>query len=762
MAYLRETPLVTLAATLLATLAAPPMTAAQPTPAPLQTQWAARVSKDTPLPEYPRPTMVRADWLSLNGLWHWAPATGDPNATPPASMPGTILVPFPVESALSGVAEHHERLWYQRSFELPAEWRGKRILLHFGAVDWEAAVWVNGKPVGSHKGGYDPFTFDITDALNAEPAQTILVRVFDPTDDSTQPRGKQVRRPEGIWYTPTTGIWQTVWIEPVPKASVDRITIEPDFDAQKVTIRVDPRGDADNAEIFLGVTVPGAARTLGVEIVKPGEPAVIDLSSAFRPWSPAEPNLYNLLVALEGADGQTDSVESYFGVRKIEVKPDAQGVTRIHLNNEPTFLLGPLDQGFWPDGLYTAPTDEALKYDLEVTKRLGFNAVRKHVKVEPARWYYWCDQLGLAVIQDMPSGDKYIGGNDPDLVRSKDSAAQFETELAAIIDANREHPSVVMWVPFNEGWGQFDTARIVDLVRKLDPTRLVDGASGWSDRGVGDVHDVHVYPGPGSSKPEPSRAAFLGEFGGLGLPLDGHTWQAKGNWGYRSFDSREALTDAYVRLIDDMRWLIADPGLSGAIYTQTTDVEVEVNGLMTYDRAIIKMDEQRVREANESLLRPPPQIRTIAPSSRDEAVEWRYTTTKPADGWEKPGFDDSSWSSGPGGFGRAGTPGAVNRTAWESGDIWIRRQFVLPRMLLSNPTLTIHHDEDAEVYLNGVPAATLDGYTTGYVFRPISPEARAALVGGPTVLAIHCRQTSGGQYIDAGLVDLVDVAPGRP
>jgi hypothetical protein len=481
----------------------------------------------------------------------------------------------------------------------------------------------------------------------------------------------------------------------------------------------------------------------------PGQPATLDLSSDFQPWSPEKPELYSLMVMLETPDGTTDVVESYFGVRKIEVRPDEQGITRIHLNGKPTFLLAPLDQGFWPDGLYT-------KYDLEVTKRLGFNAVRKHVKVEPPRWYYWCDKLGLAVIQDMPSGDKYIGPNDPDLERTPESARQFELELERVIDALRSQPSIVMWVPFNEGWGQYDTVRITNWVKQLDPTRLVDCASGWTDRPAGDVIDWHVYPGPGSPAPESSRAAFLGEFGGLGLPIEGHLWQAKDNWGYRTYDSPEALTDAYVNLINNMRWLIADPGLSGAVYTQTTDVEIEVNGLMTYDREVLKMDENRVLEANRSLLGPLPQTRPIAPSSREEPVEWRFVTTQPAEGWEKPGFDDSAWASAPGGFGREGTPGAVARTSWDTSDIWVRREFILPRIALYNPHLVIHHDEDAEVYINGALAAELKGFTTGYVFHPISAEARERLIGGPAVIAVHCRQTRGGQYIDVGLVDLVE------
>ena len=737
-------------------LLAPMMTRAQESPSTLTTRWTDKVSPLLPHPEYPRPTMVRADWLCLNGPWEWEPVPEDLDTPTCNTFSGTMLVPFPIESALSGVAARHEKFWCRRAFELPDQWRGRRVLLHFGAVDWEARVWVNGKFVGEHRGGYDPFSFDITDVLVEGAGQSILVRVSDPSDASTQPRGKQVREPNGIWYTPTTGIWQSVWMEPVPETSIERIEVTPDFAAQTAEITVRVRGD-QGADMFLGVINPKTQSTVSLSPIKPGEPTTIDLSSSFMPWSPAEPNLYNLLVTLVGPDGTPDVVESYFGVRTIEVKPDRGGVTRIHLNDEPLFLHGPLDQGFWPDGLYTAPTDEALKYDLEVTKRLGFNAVRKHVKVEPERWYYWCDTLGLAVIQDMPSGDRYIGPSDPDIERTPESRAIYETEWEAIINANREHPSIVMWSPFNEGWGQFDTARIAAWTKELDPTRLVDAVSGWADRGVGDVFDWHVYPGPGSPKPEASRAAFLGEYGGLGLPLEGHTWLDKGNWGYRSFDSAGALTDAYVRLIEDMRWLIAEPGLSGAIYTQTTDVEIEVNGLMSYDREVIKMDEDRVREANLSLLAPPPQVRTVAPSALTDLtdeVRWRYTTDAPAAGWEKPGFDDSGWSVGVGGFGREGTPGAINHTKWEGPDIWIRREFVLPRMLLENPHLRIHHDEDCRVFINGVLAAELDGYTSGYVFRPISPAARDAMVGGPTVIAIHCRQTAGGQYIDAGIVDL--------
>jgi hypothetical protein len=428
------------------------------------------------------------------------------------------------------------------------------------------------------------------------------------------------------------------------------------------------------------------------------------------------------------------------------------------LNGNFHFQHGPLDQGFWPDGLYTAPSDEALRYDIEVTKKLGFNMARKHVKVEPDRWYYWCDKLGLLVWQDMPSGDKFIGGNDPDIKRTPESTAQFEREWSAIIRSLINHPSIVMWVPFNEGWGQFDTARIADFTRKLDPTRLVDSASGWTDRGDGDVHDIHVYPGPGMPKLEEKRAAVLGEYGGLGLPVRGHTWQDEKNWGYRTFETSEALTDAYVLLTRQLHPLIGK-GLSAAVYTQTTDVEIEVNGLMTYDRAKIKMEADRITAANRRLFQPPPIIKTVIPTSQQEVQTWRYTTDKPADDWFDPKFDDSGWKSGPGGFGTEGTPGTSVRTRWATPDIWIRRTVKLDSVP-ATPALLIHHDEDAETYINGKLVTQVKGYTTDYVALPLSASAAKALRAGDNTIAIHCHQTGGGQYIDVGLAEEIE-SPSR-
>jgi len=718
----------------------------------IMTRWAKEIDPDAPWPEYPRPMMVREKWQNLNGRWDYAIRPKDEKQ--PRRFDGKILVPYPIESALSGVNKtvgKENRLWYRREFKIPTSWSGQRVLLHFDAVDWDVTVWVNGKEVGSHKGGYDPFTLDITDALQKSGSQELIVSVWDPTNDGTQPRGKQVKKPRGIWYTSVTGIWQTVWLESVPQTYIQSLKIGPDRDENEVRSTVETVGNVQNCSMNAEVKAKGFS---GSASMSGGNELKILMPNA-KLWSPDSPHLYDLTVSIQRNGKVIDEVKSYFGMRKIEIKKDEAGMNRLFLNGRALFQYGPLDQGWWPDGLYTAPTDEALRYDIEVLKKMGCNMLRKHVKVEPRRLYYWCDKLGLLVWQDMPNGDRHIRGNQPDLQRTTESARQFDLELKSVIDALRNHPSIIMWVPFNEGWGQYDTPRIVKWIKDYDPTRLVNNASGWADRGVGDVLDIHRYPGPGMPKLEDKRAGVLGEFGGLGLPVKGHTWQDEKNWGYRSYKTREELTAAYVNLLSKLRTLIPQ-GLAAAVYTQTTDVEIEVNGMMTYDRAMIKMDLEKAATAARKLYLPPPIVKTIIPTSRVKAQTWRYTTTKPTGDWYSANYDDSNWKSGPGGFGTEGTPGAVVGTKWSGSDIWIRRTVELKNTRWTNPQLSIHHDEDAEVYINDQLAAELKNYTTGYMMEPLNDKARKALKSGRNVIAVHCRQTRGGQFIDVGLIDIIE------
>lgn len=734
----------------------------EPAAGPLMTRWAKEVSPENALPEYPRPQLVRERWQNLNGLWDYA--ITPKGEEKPAEFDGKILVPFAVESALSGVMKRvgdENRLWYRRTFTVPKDWRadGQRVLLHFGAVDWQTSVWVNGKEVGKHEGGYDPFSFDLTDALaKGDGEQEIVVGVWDPSEKGTQPRGKQISNPHGIWYTPVTGIWQTVWLEPVPEDHVASLRIETNFDEETVSVIAEVAG-AEGATVRVSVPhVEIDGRQLRMRAAEgpaegqAGQPVTVKLLGR-QPWSPDKPFLYGLKVEVLRDGRVADTVTGYFASRKVEVAKDEEGINRLFLNGEPLFQFGPLDQGWWPDGLYTAPTDEALKYDIEVTKQLGFNMARKHVKVEPARWYYHCDQLGLMVWQDMPNGDRHIGPNDPDITRTAESEAIYRKEWTAIIDSLRNHPCIVCWVPFNEGWGQFKTNEYLAFTKKLDPTRLVDGPSGWSDRGEGDMHDMHNYPGPGMFPVESDRASVLGEYGGLGLPVEGHLWKQQDNWGYRSYKNQEDLIRAYTNLTRALPPLIGK-GLAAAVYTQTTDVEVEVNGLMTYDRAVIKLPPERVTEINKTVYAPPPREVVLAPTSEEQPQTWRYTTQEPGEGWQAAAFDDSSWKESAAGFGTEGTPGAEVRTKWDGSGIWLRDTVTLPEKVHAL-ALRIHHDEDATVYLNGKPIASLPGYTTEYALVPLDEEATKAAKPGENVLAIHCKQTAGGQYIDAGLVDLV-------
>jgi galactose mutarotase-like enzyme len=536
----------------------------------LETRWARDVTPDRVLPEYPRPQMVRNSWINLNGLWDYA--VRDSSAPVPRSYDGTILVPFPIESQLSRVARPvspAQRLWYHRTLTLPEGVAGGRWLLHFGAVDWDATVMVDGRRVGRHRGGYDPFSFDITAALKGHGTHDLTVSVWDPTDTGEQPRGKQVLHPGSIWYTAVTGIWQTVWLEPVPRTHIDDLVITPDVDLglARVVVTV-PGGVAVPVRIELRAGDSTVTAVSGLS----GRPLTVPIPHA-RLWSPGDPFLYGLRIR-----AGRDSVRSYLGMRKIAVTRDSSGVPRLFLNNRPLFELGTLDQGWWPDGLYTAPTEDARRHDFATIRELGFNLMRKHVKVEPERWYYDADSMGVLLWQDMPSGD----------IDSDSGRAEYRRELERMIGALRNHPAIVMWVPFNEGWGQHDTRRTAEWVKRTDPSRLVDDASGWTDRNAGDVLDIHSYPGPEIPARDSTRARVLGEFGGLGFPVPEHTWVTRDNWGYVRYPTLDSLWSGYRDLLLRVRALEA-AGLAAAVYTQTTDVEVEVNGVETYDRGVTKL-----------------------------------------------------------------------------------------------------------------------------------------------------------------------------
>lgn len=570
---------------------------------PLFTSWGDNIDPSSPWPEYPRPGLVRDEWMSLNGLWDYAICTRDEERPSPA---GKILVPYPVESALSGVRLRMTdslALWYSREFEIPRQWKGKQLILNIEASDWETRVWVDDNFAMSHRGGYDPFSCDITTFLSGSRRHTIVVRVTDPTDRGRQPRGKQVSSPGGIWYTPTTGIWQSIWLEPVEKTWISDLRIIPDIDRGTLTVTVSeerchgPEGcpPVDMAPSLAEVTVMSGEVALATETGTAGTPIELALPSPHL-WSPDDPFLYDLKIRLVTGGVISDEVMSYAGMRKISLGTDGDGYTRIMLNNSFIWQNGTLDQGFWPDGIYTPPSDEAMMYDIEMLKQMGFNMMRKHVKVENRRFYYHTDRLGMLVWQDMPSGDDYIWGDKPDISKSAADSAQFMTELTAMIGTKFNYPSIVMWVIYNEGWGQYSTPSVTRFVSDYDTTRLVNSASGWTDRGTGDIRDVHNYPGPVAPPAEKNRAIVLGEFGGLGLPVQDHTWEKK-NWGYEVMTDPAGLLNKYGEFYSTVRQLVVKKGLSASVYTQTTDVETETNGLMTYDRKVDKMGADNVRKA---------------------------------------------------------------------------------------------------------------------------------------------------------------------
>jgi beta-galactosidase/beta-glucuronidase len=585
----------------------------------IMSRWAKEVDPANVLPEYPRPQMVRDRWQNLNGLWDYAIV---PKSTECVSdFEGKILVPFPVESALSGVKVPllpDQRLWYRRKFTIPESWGDDRVLLHFGAVDYQAQVWVNGAQVGDHMGGQLPFTFDITGLVQSKVEHELIVAVWDPSDSGNQERGKQVLNPSGIWYTSASGIWQTVWLEPIPETRIDRLKITPDIDTEQLHLITFLNQDDPT-----GLSIRVVAKRDGGAVAelkgKPGETISLPIPSP-QLWSPDSPTLYDLEISLQKGEERVDRVDSYFGMRKIHVAPDDKGHQRIYLNNQPLFHYGPLDQGYWPDGLYTAPTDEALLFDIEYAKKIGCNMIRKHIKVEPARWYYHCDRLGVIVWQDMPNGGKPVGGltsvlavlfnikvNDQKRLKQAgrldpENRAQFRREFQGMIDWLYNAPCIGMWVPFNEAWGQYNAREFSEWVKSYDPTRPVDHASGWFDQGAGDFQSLHIYfKALRMPKLDPKRAFILSEFGGYSLMLKKHAWNQEKKFGYRFYDSKEELTEAYLSLIHEQLIPLIPQGLAGAVYTQTTDVEIEINGYLTYDRETEKMDVEKLIEVHQAI-----------------------------------------------------------------------------------------------------------------------------------------------------------------
>ena len=711
----------------------------KPASSPLMTRWAKDVNPQNPLPEYPRPQMTRANWLCLNGLWQFENAS---NASPlprNRELKERVLVPFPIQAALSGVGEKYKQVWYRRTFEIPAAWKKQNVLLHFGAVNYECGVYFNGKLIGTHKGGYDAFSFDVTERLQ-DGANELIVGVIHNASWSDIVRGKQFNDTRNDFYSAATGIWQTVWLEPVSPAHLENLTIVPDVDGGALEIRteaVNAEGDSVTIEVLDGEKIiaqgNGAAGT-----------AIRLVIANAKLWSPDNPFLYSLKINLRHEKIVVDSVNSYAAMRKISVGKDETGKTRLLLNNKALFQVGVLDPGYWPDGIYTAPTDDALKFDIEAAKKLGFNLIRKHAKIEPQRWYYWADKLGILVWQDMPGGEN----------KTPQTKRQFESELRQMVDNLRNHPSIIMWVLFDEGKGQFDAERLSQQVKIQDPTRLVSDASGGDDKYAGDVHDTHNFPSPRSNAPETQRAAVAGAFGALPFYVADHSWRdhfeiADKADKQEKFNDAEGLTRRYENLMRQAWKLNKAIGTSAVVYAQLTDIEGDATGFYSYDRGVLKMDENRVRAANSGPTLPKP-LTILAATAQDAPIDWKYTTKRPPDGWERLGFDDSDWQSGAAPFGTLNIPEMPVRTEWKAREIWLRREIEVPADF-KNALLLLLHDNDAIVYINGLLAAKVTGRNDEYEEIPILTSGRAALQPGKNLIAVLVTQKDGNQIFDLGL-----------
>lgn len=732
---------------------------------PIKTRFADAVGPDNVLPEYPRPQMVRLaqadavlnplktyavreeaagdDWINLNGLWDFHTTTSLYSAVPTSGWQ-EILVPFCTESALSGIKQKIENMVYRRKIIVPARWDGKRVMLNFGAVDWKCSVWLDGDSVGNHQGGYDPFSIDITNKVKFGTEQELVVKVYDPTDKDSNPRGKQVSRPGGIFYTSCSGIWQTVWMEAVGKTYISDLRITPDIDNEQVKVLVTAKGDdVANATVQLRA-MHGTVEVATAE-GKVGSTLVMKIENPDL-WSPDHPFLYDLQVKLSDGMGNFDAMLAYFGMRKVGME-QVGNRWRMTINNKFLFNLGCLDQGYWPESNLTPPSEEAIKSDITFMKRIGLNMVRKHIKVEPARWYYWCDKLGLMVWQDMP-GMNY-GGSYKDI---PNNSGWFSQELFAMLNNLKNTPSIVTWVNFNEAGGQHDTESYVNLVKNFDDTRLVDEASGWTLTGAGDIKDVHTYPAPNYSASE-TQVTAIGEYGGVQMLVEGHTWGAGGSV-YDYVQNAAQYDSTYASYANMLFQYKIKNNLSAAVYTQLTDVETELNGYMTYDR-VIKSDVDKLYAANRQVIDGyVDDYKYVLTSADVQPVTWKYTTTDPGEGWEAEDFDDSAWKTGKAGFGMPGFDNMIVNTRWNSGDIWLRCELPLniTEEQMKKLRARLYHDEDCQLYFNGENALKISGYTTNYSIYQLYAAARQKLnLQGTNTIAAHVKQTSGGQFFDLGI-----------
>ncbi|WP_160111124.1 glycoside hydrolase family 2 protein [Dysgonomonas sp. Marseille-P4361] len=728
------------------------------------TSWSENIDPKNVLPEYPRPQMVRNNWINLNGVWDFTQVK-EMTYNPLQKYDQKILVPFPMESAISGVmnTNHMENkgkvFAYRKKFSIPNKMKKDDILLHFGAVDWKCEVYVNGKKVGLHTGGFDPFYFNITDAVDLKKKeQEVVVYVQDFQEFGGQLHGKQKIGEKVIWYTPVTGIWQTVWLESVPKSYIEKLVIMPNIDNETVNVKVLGANVKSGLKARVKV-LDGQNEVASLDNVAIEEEVTLSISD-MKLWSPESPFLYDLIVELRDNGKTIDKVDSYFGMRKISVDY-FNGKPTMFLNNKHYFHYGPLDQGYWPDGIYTAPTDEALKFDLEKIKEFGMNMSRKHIKVEPARWYYHCDKMGILVWQDIPNPG--FGEDGKIMGDGRNLRENFHDEMVRIMKSLGNHPSVVMWTVYNESWGQPDEATSklsLDIAREADSTRLISIASGWNDYEYGDIKDTHWYPEPNVlPNPVNKRVSVCGEYGGITLIVDNHRWIGGSDMKYTQVYSSEELKDRFVNFTNQILGLQAN-GLCAAVYTQITDVEDEENGLITYDRKVVKVNEEQMAEIREAIQKNYSHTSLpIMPVSQagNMVSKWRYKIqAKSFDNqfWKETSFDDATWAEGFAGFGNGGLQGASENTKWNSTHIYLRKLYsfdTLKATDIDKLVMQVFHDEDCEIYINGILAAKLSGYTNRYEFVEISKEAKSSIkIGESNLIAIKCKDAEGSQFIDLG------------